>query len=943
MGPSRQDFRIDDENWRNALEILERSSHLPPADRRKFVAAATDDPSLIELLHELLDGESLPEHSAPHRKRELGPGDQIGRYRIIGKLGAGGMGQVYSAWDGELDRQVALKFLSGELTDPRTGVDRLLREARAASALHHRNIVTIHEVLHSGEDTAIVMEYLEGTSLRSLCGTPLPAGRLIRLGHQVAVALSAAHGKGLIHRDIKPENVMVDSDDYAKVVDFGMARRITTRTSSTLHHAGTINYFSPEQARGEGATAASDIFSLGVVLYELACGTHPFRGDTPLETLHAIVNVDPASPSAFSSTLPRELNRLILAMLSKEPRLRPAASDVVEQLSRVLPERTGGMRRRLARILAATLAAAAIASAVLWIRQPEQRSMPFRELTSTDVENRVTAAAISPDGLQFAFADVAGAIFLRSIESRRTRPLRHPDGVIPERLSWFPNSSALLAVGRAVSEDAPSAWIVRVDDAEPQLVQKQVDGASLSPDGERVALTSADSREVWLKDLKAGLPARKLLQAGENEIFQVVVWSADGSHLILQRRKQLLRQPAEANSDDFEPRFHRTYESIDIATGQAVYRHENVFMRSAAVQPDGRMLFLWPKINGYSSNVWQMKTDPSTGRIQEPPRTLTEYREMALAGVSASTDGKRIMAVHYQAHPDVYVAEFDPRAKKILSTRRVTMDRAHDYPHGFTPDGRTIFFESNRNGTFDIFRQSVDERYAEFVAGSPGREEYNPTVTPDGKWVLFASEEVNTRKERRIERVPIQGGEAEIVPTGGFDFFDCAQPGGRRCVVRTTENQEYVFHELDPVLGKGRELLRLPFTPGLMGDWSISADGTEVAIPNHDIAERFIRVAPLGSPGSFGRVIRLKGGAGTISGVHYSADGAGWFVVLRQSDEFYQSSPLRKVNLVYVDRQGAITPIREIPMSSWGIAAPGGKRIAYVDGTLTGNAIVFER
>jgi hypothetical protein len=128
-----------------------------------------------------------------------------------------------------------------------------------------------------------------------------------------------------------------------------------------------------------------------------------------------------------------------------------------------------------------------------------------------------------------------------------------------------------------------------------------------------------------------------------------------------------------------------------------------------------------------------------------------------------------------------------------------------------------------------------------------------------------------------------------------------------------------------------------------MGDWSISADGTEVAIPNHDIAERFIRVAPLGSPGSFGRVIRLKGGAGTISGVHYSADGAGWFVVLRQSDEFYQSSPLRKVNLVYVDRQGAITPIREIPMSSWGIAAPGGKRIAYVDGTLTGNAIVFER
>jgi hypothetical protein len=197
---------------------------------------------------------------------------------------------------------------------------------------------------------------------------------------------------------------------------------------------------------------------------------------------------------------------------------------------------------------------------------------------------------------------------------------------------------------------------------------------------------------------------------------------------------------------------------------------------------------------------------------------------------------------------------------------------------------------------------------------------------------------------KTLERVSINGGEAATVPTGSsLDYFDCALPGGKRCVLRTTENQEYVFYDLDPILGRGRELARVPWSPELMGDWSLSADGTEVAIPNHDINDRFIRVVPLDSPGKFGKIVHLKGGAGMISGVHYSADGNGWFVVLRHGDEFFRTSPWLKVDLVYVDRQGSITPLREIPITGWGVAAAGGKRIGFPDGTITGNAIIFER
>lgn len=378
MHPSGQNIGMDDDTWRSAFAILERSQHLGPTERREYAASATSNPAVLHLLLELLEDEDQsggqivsPETAAPAQ------GERIGRYEILGHLGGGGNGEVYSARDVELGRDVALKFLTSELARSQGGVEKLIREARAASALNHRNIVTIYEVIRSGEQTAIAMELLEGTSLRAFCGEALPARRVIHLGQQIATALAAAHGKDIIHRDIKPENVMADHDDYVKVVDFGLARRIALDASTTRTIGGTVNYLSPEQVRGERAGPPSDVFSLGVVLYEIATGAHPFQGETPIETLNAVVSLEPPPPSSIASIVPKTLSQLILEMLSKLPESRPTAGEVATRLSRMASAKTNPTHHWVTVMLVTSLLAAAAIAMFVRTRRPEVSSITF--------------------------------------------------------------------------------------------------------------------------------------------------------------------------------------------------------------------------------------------------------------------------------------------------------------------------------------------------------------------------------------------------------------------------------------------------------------------------------------------------------------------------------------------------------------------------------------
>ena len=263
-------------------------------------------------------------------------------YRIDALLGRGGMGEVYRAFDTRLGRPVALKFLTA-LPGNEAAVRKFLREARAASALNHPNIITVHDVGESEAGQFIVMELVEGRTLRELIKERIPLEAVVPLLVQMVRALAAAHRAGIVHHDIKPENIMVRHDGYLKLLDFGLARpsllgddeqgsrTVTYDASGKL--IGTLRYMSPEQIRSGAATTASDVFSLGVVFYEMISGRHPFDADTMIAVLNAITSEAPIPLTRLNPETPHPLEELVSAMLQKESALRPAAEEVDARLA----------------------------------------------------------------------------------------------------------------------------------------------------------------------------------------------------------------------------------------------------------------------------------------------------------------------------------------------------------------------------------------------------------------------------------------------------------------------------------------------------------------------------------------------------------------------------------------------------------------------------------
>src|SRR5204863_5197547 len=246
-------------------------------------------------------------------------GQTISHYKILGKLGEGGMGVVYKAEDTKLKRVVALKFLPSHLSASEQDKARFIQEAQAASALNHPNVCSIIDIQQHDGQMFIVMEFVDGQTLREKKGS-ISFKQAVDIGIQVADGLAAAHEKGIVHRDIKPENIMIRKDGIAQVMDFGLAKlqgnvSRLTKEGSTV---GTAGYMSPEQVQGQEADHRSDIFSLGVLLYELLTGELPFKGVHESALMYEIVNIDPPPPSAIKPELDPELDRIVLECLQKE-------------------------------------------------------------------------------------------------------------------------------------------------------------------------------------------------------------------------------------------------------------------------------------------------------------------------------------------------------------------------------------------------------------------------------------------------------------------------------------------------------------------------------------------------------------------------------------------------------------------------------------------------
>ena len=381
------------------------------------------------------------------------------------------MGIVYRAEDLVLKRPVALKFLPQDLTKDKRSLERFLREARAAAALNHPNICTVYEIGEHDEQQFIVMELLEGRTLKYHIGSrPLPKQETVDLAIQIVDALEAAHSKGIIHRDIKPANIFVSPRGQAKVLDFGLAKLLAAEaTSDPLVEAartlsgsndeltdsgstvGTVAYMSPEQVRGQQLDARTDLFSFGTVLYEMATGQQAFTGHTAALTYDAILNRPPIAPARINPEIPPKVQEIIDKALEKDRDLRyQSASEFRADLKRLRRDMdSAAMRVVLGSTSAATQAprwralyplgiavgiviiSLAVVFAIRGWRglqaSPEQAMPRQRSVTTNPPENPVYAAAISPDGRYVAYADYTG-VFVRLLESGETHSLPLPEG-----------------------------------------------------------------------------------------------------------------------------------------------------------------------------------------------------------------------------------------------------------------------------------------------------------------------------------------------------------------------------------------------------------------------------------------------------------------------------------------------------------------------------------
>jgi serine/threonine protein kinase len=778
-------------------------------------------------------------------------GRTFNHYRVSKALGHGGMGAVYLAEDLRLKRRVALKFLPDDVGSDPTRLERLEREAQTVAALNHPNIVTVHSIERDGDTLFIAMEHLEGHTLDELVRKGgMALDRLLALMTQIVDAVVAAHRHGIVHRDLKPRNVMVLDGDRVKVLDFGLAKLHEAPDAANLptreltgegRIVGTVAYMSPEQAEGRPVDERSDVFSLGIIFYELATGARPFTGETSLSVLSSILRDAPRAVTELNPGLPRDVWRIVRHCLAKDPdkryqsakELRNDLDDLAQSLSSGeltaaapvdRPRRQGGWA------IAGIAAAFVVVSLVAWLRAPTSSvSAALPTLTHsrlTQAEGQERFPNLSPDGRWVAYVS-AGDIYLQSVTGQtainltqnspsvETTPVFSPDGeTIAFRSSrdgggiflmgrtgesvrrlttggfhpaWFPDGKSIVY---ASGEGPPGPEnrtafsdlrTVSIEGGEPQLlfagdaVQPRV-----SPNGTRIAFWNLPShverraiaadnmpanRELWTIDTRGGNPVRV---AGHAANDWNPVWAPDGRWLYFLSNRSgsmalwriAIDEASGVTSGEPQP-----------LTAPAWY------VADFGLSADG-------SVGVYSSltstaNVYQVGFDPKTATVKGEIKAITSGSNDFFY-LDVTSDGRQVVvATSSRTREDLYVVTVADG-----SMRQLTNDFDRDRWPRWSPDGRQIYFFSDRRG-YNIYRINADASGLRQVTSEPGLNLMYPGLSADG--TRMAATEQDVRKlaiyDTRDFSKPLQVVPLDIEQrTGTLRLFDWS-PDGRSLVI----------------------------------------------------------------------------------------------------------------------------------------------------------------